>query len=173
MRDMLVLTIIGADRPGLVDSLAREIAALGGNWEESRLVRLAGQFAGVLLVTIETAHTDKLVAAVRKLDTSGLQVQIHPTSSPTTPPPQSPHYKLEVTGNDRPGIIRDIACILAERNINVEDLHSDVASAPMSGEPMFVARFEVVMPTSEHLGELRTKLEALSGELMVELTALP
>jgi glycine cleavage system regulatory protein len=172
MRDMLVLTIIGPDRPGLVDSLAREIAALGGNWEESRLVRLAGQFAGVLLVTIDTARTDQLAAAVRKLDASGLQVQVHATKSPASSPPQAPHYKLEVTGNDRPGIIRDIARILAERNINVEDLHSEVASAPMSGDPMFVARFEVIVPSSEHLGELRTKLEALSGELMVELTAL-
>lgn len=170
MRDMLVLTIIGADRPGLVDSLAREIAALDGNWEESRLVRLAGQFAGVLLVTIDTARTDQLAAAVRKLGASGLQVQVHRTSSPTPPPP-NPHYKLEVTGHDRPGIIRDIARILAERNINVEDLHSEVASAPMSGDPMFTARFEMVVPTSENLGELRTKLESLAGELMVDLTA--
>lgn len=172
MRDMLVLSIIGSDRPGLVDSLAREIAALGGNWEESRLVRLAGQFAGVVLVTIETAKTDQLVAAVRKLDAAGLGVQIHPTVKPATGAPVSPRYRLEVMGNDRPGIIRDIARVIAEQSINVEELSSEVASAPMSGEPMFKARFEMHMPSTVHLNELRSKLESLGTELMVDLTAL-
>ena len=168
---MLVLTIVGADKPGLVDSVAREIAALGGNWEESRMVRLAGQFAGVLLVSIETARTDELAAALRKLGPSGLRIELHPTSAQAATTPAVPHWKLEVTGNDRPGIIRDISRILAERNVNVEELESLVASAPMSGEPMFTARFWIAVGES-HVADLRARLEALGGELMVDLTAL-
>ncbi|MDQ3364474.1 MAG: ACT domain-containing protein [Myxococcota bacterium] len=171
MRDMLVLTIIGADRTGLVDSLAREIAAVGGNWEESRLVRLAGQFAGVLLVTIETDRTDQLVSALRKLDEAGLQVSVHPTASPASAPPPSSRCRLEVTGNDRPGIVRDIARILAERNVNVEELESRVESAAMSGDRMFTARIRLVSTSATQLAELRARLEALAGELMVDLTA--
>src|SRR4051812_49007570 len=131
MRDMLVLTLIGADRTGIVESLAREIAALGGNWEEGRMVRLAGQFAGVLLVRIETARTDELVSAPRKLDARGLQVNVRPAGGPAAAAPPTTHFHLEVTGNDRPGIIRDISRVLAERNLNVEELESEVASAPM------------------------------------------
>lgn len=169
MRDMLVLTIIGADRTGLVESLSKEIAALGGNWEEGRMVRLAGQFAGVLLVTIETARTDELVAALRKLDAKGLQINVRPTTAPAIHAPPTTHFHLEVTGNDRPGIIRDISRVLAERNLNVEELESEVASAPMSGDRMFTARISFSAPTG-HLGDLRQRLEALGGELMVDLT---
>src|SRR3954468_13081238 len=145
MRDMLVLTLIGADRTGIVESLAREIAALGGNWEEGRMVRLAGQFAGVLLVTIETGRTDELVSALRKLDAKGLQVNVLPTAE-ATPAPKSAHVHVEVTGNDRPGIIRDLSRILAERGFNVEDLESETTSAPMSGDIMFTARIEASAP---------------------------
>lgn len=170
MRDMLVLTIIGADRTGLVEALAREIAAVGGNWEESRLVRLAGQFAGVLLVTIETSRTDELVSAVRKLDATGLQVSVRPTASPTAPA-ESSRFRLELTGHDRPGIIRDVSRILAERGVNVEELESEVASAPMTGDRMFKAQILVRAPAHVQLADLRTRLESLAGELMVDVSA--
>ena len=62
MRDTLVLTVIGPDRTGLVQSVAERITAVGGNWEESRMARLAGQFAGILRVTVDSARTDELVA---------------------------------------------------------------------------------------------------------------
>ncbi len=169
MRDMLVLTIIGADRTGLVEALAAEIASLGGNWEEGRMVRLAGQFAGVLLVTIETARTDELVAALRKLDAKGLQVAVRPTTA-ATPAAKGTQVHVEVTGNDRPGIVRDLSRILAERGFNVEELESETSSAPMSGEPMFTARIEATAPAGSDLADLRTRLEALGGELMVDLT---
>ncbi len=45
----LVLTLIGPDRPGLVEAVAEPIAAHGGNWLESRMAHLAGQFAGIVL----------------------------------------------------------------------------------------------------------------------------
>jgi glycine cleavage system regulatory protein len=168
---MLVLTIIGADRTGLVESLAREIAAVGGNWEESRLVRLAGQFAGVLLVTIETARTDELVAAVRKLDATGLQVSVRPTASPTTPA-ESTRMELELTGHDRPGIIRDVSRILVERGLNIEELESEVASAPMTGDRMFKAHILVRAPAHFQLPDLRARLESLAGELMLDVTTV-
>ncbi len=165
---MLVLTIIGADRTGLVEALAREIAAVGGNWEESRLVRLAGQFAGVMLVTIDTARTDELVGALRKLDASGLQVSVRPTTSPS-PATESTRFRLELTGHDRPGIIRDVSRILVERGLNIEELESEVASAPMSGDRMFKAQILVRAPAHFQLPDLRARLEALAGELMVDV----
>jgi glycine cleavage system regulatory protein len=167
---MLVLTIIGADRTGLVEALAREIAAVGGNWEESRLVRLAGQFAGVLLVTVDTSRTDELVAAVRKLDATGLQVTVRPTAAPATPA-ESTRFRMEITGQDRPGIVRDVAHILAERSINVEELESEVSSAPMSGERMFNARITMRAPGQMQLADLRARLESLASELMVDVTS--
>jgi glycine cleavage system regulatory protein len=169
MRANLVLTIIGPDRTGLVESVSDRIAAAGGNWEESRMARLAGQFAGILLVTVDAARSDALVASLRGLEGAGLHVTVQATTRPT--PPAGRHVRLEVNGQDRPGIIRDVSRVLAERGINVEELESEVKSAAMSGEHMFWARARLFAPATADLADLRARLETLSGELMVDLSA--
>ncbi len=171
MRDSLVLTVIGPDRTGLVEALAQRISACGGNWEASRMAQLAGQFAGILLVTIEKDRTDELVAALRALGGAGLQVTAHaaPGAGSEAAAAESHEVFLELTGDDRVGIVRDVARILAERGVNVEELESDVTSAPMSGEPLFSARAVLRVPATLSLADLRTSLEALGSELMVDL----
>jgi glycine cleavage system regulatory protein len=172
MRNSFVLTIIGNDRTGLVQRVADRIAAVGANWEESRMARLAGQFAGILLVTVDAARADELVGSLRKLDADGLTVSVRPTAEHTAPS-ATVRLALELTAHDRPGIVRDIATIFAERGINVEELESEVASAPMSGDPMFKASAILVASASTSLAELRSVLEALGGELMLDLSVAP
>jgi glycine cleavage system regulatory protein len=169
MRNTLVLTVLAADRTGLVELLAERIAAAGGNWEESRMARLAGQFAGILLVTCDAARCDAVAAAVRELEASGLQVtaRIAPAAARDVP---GTHIQLQLTGSDRPGIIREVSRVLAERGVNVEELESEVSSAPMSGEPLFTARARLLAPPGFALADLRAQLEKLAGELMVDLS---
>ncbi|HEX3479732.1 MAG TPA: ACT domain-containing protein [Kofleriaceae bacterium] len=169
MRNTLVLTILAPDRTGLVELLAQRIAAAGGNWEESRMARLAGQFAGILLVTCDAARSDELAAAMRTLESAGLQVTVRAT--PAAAPPPGSQVQLALTGTDRAGIIRDVSRVLAERGVNVEELESEVSSAPMSGEPLFTARARLRVPPGLALADLRASLEKLAGELMVDLTA--
>lgn len=168
MRDSLVLTVIGADRTGLVEALAERISAAGGNWEASRMAQLAGQFAGILLVTVDRERTDELVAGLRGLDGAGLQVSAHPAGS-AAPVAPAPQVFLELTGDDRVGIVRDVARVLAERGVNVEEFESMVLSAPMSGSPLFSARAVLRVPATLTMTELRASLEALGSELMVDL----
>jgi glycine cleavage system regulatory protein len=168
MRTTLLLTAVGTDRTGLVESLAQRIAAAGGNWEEGRLARLAGQFAGVVLVTIDSAKSDQLMASLRELEKSGLQVTARAVAAATAHP-AGKHVRLTITGGDRMGIVRDVSRILSERGVNVEELESQMASAPMSGEPMFVARARLLVPATLELSTLRTALESLGTELMVDL----
>lgn len=170
MRTTLLLTAVGTDRTGLVESLAQRIAAVGGNWEESRLARLGGQFAGIVLVTIDDAKTDALIAKLRELESAGLQVTSRVVPATATVPTGT-RVRLTVTGNDRAGIVRDVSRVLADRAVNVEELESSVGSAPMSGEAMFVARARLLVPPSLELATLRTALESLGNELMVDLTA--
>lgn len=170
MRTTLLLTAVGSDRTGLVESLAQRIAAAGGNWEESRLARLGGQFAGIVLVTIDDAKTDALIAKLRELESAGLHVTSRTVPAPAGAP-AGIRVRLAVTGSDRPGIVRDVSRILAERAVNVEELESSVGSAPMSGEAMFTARARLVVPTSLELSTLRSALESLGNELMVDLSA--
>lgn len=171
MRSILVLSVVGADKKGLVQSIAEQISAVGGNWEESRMARLAGQFAGILLVTVDAEQTDALVAGLRKLESQGLVVTVRATDAHTAEP-SSVHVQLALTANDRPGIIRDVSKILSEQHCNVEELETEVVPAPMSNEPMFKARATLRAPAATSLADLRAKLEALGSELMLDLSVV-
>jgi glycine cleavage system regulatory protein len=170
MRQTVVLTVLAPDRTGLVEVLAERIAAAGGNWEASRMARLAGQFAGIVQVTMERGQVEALVGALRGLDSFGIEVTARVTGTPPSAP--GARLRLELTGNDRPGIVRDVSRVLAERAVNVEELESTISSAPMSGEPLFTARAVLQVPPGLPVAALRGALEALAGELMVDLTAL-
>src|SRR5689334_15389979 len=130
MRTSLVLTVIGDDRPGIVEQLSERVLATGANWEESRMARLAGKFAGVLRVSVAADQADVLAATLRELSAGGLSVVVTSSGDSTTPAQRT--VGLELIGHDHPGIVRDISRALAELGVNIEELETDVTSAPMS-----------------------------------------
>jgi glycine cleavage system regulatory protein len=167
MRTSLVLTVIGDDRPGIVERLADQVLAAGANWEESRMARLAGKFAGLLHISVETAVAADLTARLTALGAGGLTVVVERTDIGHIAERRA--HRLALVGSDRPGIVRDISRVLADQRINIEELETDVTSAPMSGETLFRARALLRVPSSVAVESLRTQLEALAGELMVDL----
>jgi glycine cleavage system regulatory protein len=167
MRTSLVLTIIGDDKPGIVEQLSDHVLAAGGNWEESRMARLAGKFAGLLRVSVDADRADPLTAQLTTA-TPGLTVVVE--RSGEAGDRGSRALRLELVGHDHPGIVRDISRVLARYHINIDELDTDVTSAPMSGEALFRARAQLRIPPSVTLEWLRTQLEALAGELMVDVT---
>jgi glycine cleavage system regulatory protein len=167
MRTSLILTVIGDDKPGIVEQLSDRILATGANWEESRMARLAGKFAGLLRVSVDVAHAAVLAESLRRL-APALTVVVEPGAQADAGAART--IRLEVLGNDHPGIIRDISRVLAQYQINIEELETDVTSAAMSGEPLFRARASLRVPTAITIDRLRGILEALAGELMVDLT---
>jgi glycine cleavage system regulatory protein len=168
MRTSLVLTVIGDDKPGIVEQLSDRILATGANWEESRMARLAGKFAGLLRVSVETDRAEQLAGALRALDAGGLTVVVEPSADGEGAEPRK--VSLEVVGNDHPGIVRDIARVLAQHDVNIEELETEITSAPMSGEALFHARASLRVPPSVAIDRLRGVLESLAGELMVDLS---
>jgi glycine cleavage system regulatory protein len=165
----LILTVVGPDRPGLVRALAEAVAARGGSWLESRMSRLAGQFAGIVLVEAPDALLDDL----RGLERQGLRITAQ-TGTTTAPiPPASPRLALEVVGNDRPGIVRDISQVLAASEVNIEELTTGVVSGSFSGESLFRVTAFVRAPDATAVDAVRAGLEALGNELMVDIQPAP
>lgn len=171
MRSSLVLTVIGPDRPGLVELIASTVAAHGGNWEQSRMAHLAGQFAGILNVSVVEAQIGALRQALEGLSSQGLRV----VSVTTAPPARSAMrvLELELTGTDREGIVRDVARVLASRGVNVEELDTRHEAAPIAGGALFHARALLQLPVQLDVSELRKTLEALADDLMVDVSLLP
>jgi glycine cleavage system regulatory protein len=164
----LVLTLIGPDRPGLVEAVAEVVAAQGGNWLESRMARLAGKFAGILRVEVPGDKAQAVLAALADLEARGLKVVCEPSSgAPAGSAGRS--LDLELVGLDRPGIVREISQLLASSGANVEELSTDRSSAPMSGEMLFTAKARVCLPSGADLPSLRAALERLASDMLIEI----
>lgn len=163
------MTVIGPDRPGLVDVLAQVVAAHEGNWQESRMARLGGQFAGILRVAVPAERQSALESALRALESQGLQVQVFPDAPPPAEPGDTTQL-LEIVGQDRPGIIHQIAHAIAGHGANIEELESECVSAAMSGETLFRARIRVRLPRGGDPTGLRRHLEWLAADLIVDVT---
>lgn len=164
----LVLTILGPDQPGLVDSLARIVAEHGGNWLESRMAHLAGQFAGILRVEVAAERAESLTAAIKELTASGLETVV--SANPTLPlVAGGTVVQLDLVGIDQPGIVRRISQVLAARGVNVEQLETECRAAPTMGQSMFHAQAQLRLPAGLEVGVLRTALEQVAADLMVDL----
>lgn len=169
----LVMTVIGADRPGLVQLVAARVADHGGNWLESRMCRLGGQFAGILRVEVPASRRDELLDVLRKLEIDGLNVIIHAEDVAIGIPAEGTLAEVELVGQDRPGILRSISGVFAAHGVNVEELASERVNAPMDGGVLFQARATIFVPAQVKLADLRTKLEQIASDLMVDLKIVP
>lgn len=170
----LVLTVIGNDTSGLVDALAGPIARHGGSWDRSHMARLAGQFAGIVVVSVPDENVTALQASLDGLNAQGLlDVQVAIASSSTEDEPSENLLRLELVGQDRPGIISEISAALATRDVSIVELETNTTSAPMSGELLFEAKATLRVPNELGLDQLRETLEDIANELMVDLDLRP
>jgi len=164
----LVLTFIGRDRPGLVRAIASRVAGKGGLWLESRLVRLAGQFAGVVRVEAAPERVAELSAALHGLEVEGLKVTIATAEAETRETPEL--LSLELLCLDRPGIVSEVAAALTALEVNIEEFESEVVAAAFTGQPMFKASARLSAPAGLALETLRQRLETLAAEMMADLS---
>ena len=127
--------------------------------------QLAGRFAGIVHVGVPEARRAQLVAALRDLDDLTVVAQ---ESDGAAEQPYEP-VGLSVIGNDRPGIVRELAAVLARHDVNVEELSTECRSAPMAGGAMFEALAQLHIPANGSLDALRNDLEAIAVDLMIDL----
>jgi glycine cleavage system regulatory protein len=170
MQRALVMTVIGADRPGLVESVAAIVAEHGGNWLESRMSRLGGQFAGILRVEAPTERESALLSALKQLAPQGLTVVVQPDKASAPTPGAARLSSLHIIGHDRPGIVREISRTLTQYGVNVEELETERTSAPMSGEDLFKAQARLSIPSNCDTVSLRNELEKIAADLIVEIS---
>ena len=162
-----ILTAIGDDRPGLVSALSAPINAHGASWERSQMSRLAGKFAGIVLVAVAEERLDALTADLTALEAEGLRVVLERTDEPAER--ESVRLHLELLGADHPGIVAEVSASLAARGVSIEELTTDVHDTPMAGGTLFEARAVLTAPPTTSIQALGSMLEGLADELMVEI----
>jgi len=164
----LIVTAIGGDRPGIVSMLSDRAQGFGANWAGSRMTNLAGQFAGMVHFEVPTPNAEPLMQALRGLESSGLRVVIAKVETPPAPAGRR-MVKLELTGLDRPGIVRQLSRALAEVGVSIDDLHTEIVNDGPSGEHLFKMKALLVVPESLPNETLRHSLDALANEMTVDI----
>jgi glycine cleavage system regulatory protein len=168
MTSTLVATVMSDDRPGLVEALSEAVVENGGNWLESRMSRLAGKFAGILLVSVPDNKALVLTLGLQALEAQGFKITLERSAGGAA----AGDYRslvLDLIGQDHPGIVHDISHVLGRLGIRVENLLTECVSGSMSGEKLFKATVQLRVPSHVAIPELRDVLEGLANELMVDI----
>ena len=164
---VLVLTLVGDDRAGLVASVSRAIVEHGGNWERSELAELAGTFAGLVEVVVPDSAAEELRAALSALDGT-LTVAVH--ENPHAAERSGVDLSFTVLGNDSPGIVRELATALESHGLSIDHLSTETRDAAMAGGRLFEATFTARMPAGGDAAAVRAALEAVATELQVDVS---
>lgn len=165
-----ILTLIGDDKPGLIENLADVVKQNNGNWLESRLANLAGKFSGIVLVSIPKSQSEAFEAAILTLKDSGLSVRA--TEAGTHSLAGRHTETMRVIANDRPGILSEVSSALAKLSVNIEELTTDCEPAPMSSAMLFKAVAKINVPDSVSDDQLTETLEGLADDLVVEFDSV-
>jgi glycine cleavage system regulatory protein len=161
----LVVTILGPYHPGIVTDVATVVADHGGHWNESRLVHLAGRFAGVVKVTVPEAEEAALLAELDAME----GVRILSERGGDEPEPEAVH-QVEVTATDRPGIVRDVTAAVVACDGQIERFRTEYRPVPWGGGVTFYARLRVRVASVD---ALRAALQGIADDLLVDVRELP
>lgn len=168
MSKSIVITLIGDDRPGIVESISNIIVRHQGEWVESRMANLSGKFSGILSLNLPQTSVDGFLAELKSNPIQGISINAEEVKA-TVEPLVGQCFKLELVGQDRPGIIHRISSALANNGATVEELESEVIDASMSGEKLFKASITVCLEAGHDIDELGEVLEELANELIVDI----
>jgi glycine cleavage system regulatory protein len=165
---LLVLSVVGSDRPGLTRALAAAVLSAKGNWLESHLSRLGGLYVGSVLVELESGDTDALRAAVAAVDAHGLEVRVAPAVE--APEGSGEALELKVVGQDRLGIVEQVTTVLSGLGANIDTFRTWISDEPYSGAPLFNLEARLVLPAGLDAAGVQAALEAISAEIMVDIS---
>lgn len=164
----LVVSLVGADRQGIVSSLAERAQRFGANWAASRMTRLAGEFAGMVHLEVPRENADALATSLRDLTSSGLQVVVA-RSDGTNLPSTLRVIELELVGEDRLGIVSNLTKLLAGRGISIESIHTDIVRSGVSGKQTFKVEAHLLVPASVSVDALQQEVGSLAREMMLDI----
>lgn len=168
MQVPLIITILAADRPGLISSISEILEDHKGNWTESRMAHLAGKFTGLLQVSVDESNLESLKSELDKIQTNDLKILVEKAEATKKPAPTKT-LNIEILCQDRIGIINDVTEELAKLDVNIEELDSSVKEASMSGGMLFSAELTLGLPEGIDADAVEDCLEKLSDQLMIDI----
>jgi len=172
-KNFLVISALGPDHPGIVDTLSGAILDHGCNIVDSRMTVLGGEFAILLMVEGPWNTLAKVEGALPELENElGMTIIAKRTEGRAQGQNLLP-YAVEVVALDHPGIVKKLASFFSQRNINIEDLSTTSYAAAHTGTPMFAVNMTVAIPSNLHLGTLRDEFMEYCDSLNLDAVLEP
>ena len=168
MKSQMVFTVIAKDRPGLVDQLAAVVVEANGNWLESSMARLGGEFAGIVRIEVEPAAIHTLQSKFEDLSKEGIMISLRSGEARVENGKENAAY-LEIESLDHPGILHQITQILNGRGVSIDQLETTVTAGSMSGESFFKAKADLRLPYGLDLADVRDDLQSTAADLMADI----
>lgn len=170
MKQNLLIIITSPDRPGIVEQITDIVVSHGGNWEESRMARLCGDFAGIVRVSVSEDRADVLAAALQKLADEQTSIIVKRTREEEVRATADQRlYRLQVRGADHEGIVHRIAAALAGHGMNIEKMETAVAAAATTGTPVFQMDCLVYVSESISPEGLQSMMDSIGDEMAVDI----
>jgi len=161
----IVLSFIGQDQTGLVNTLSHTIKTHHGNWQTSSMHHLSGFFAGTIEIAVEESYLQGLIAAINNISELNCQIEVAAPDNKS----QEANLVLELTANDRFGIVQDISSVIHQEGGNLIKLVSTQDSAPYSGQLMFKAKAQVSV-NNDNINDLISAIESIADDIMVDIS---
>jgi glycine cleavage system regulatory protein len=174
MKKHLVVTITCPDRPGVVERITQTVVDHSANWEDSRMARLGGDFAGIVKISVAEERVGALIEALQALADDQTAVIVKTTDADIEEGNQQfSLWELRLAGADHEGIVHKVSAYLASEGINVESMETTVVPAPITGSPLFHMDAVIKVPSNHSLSELNEKLGQIGEELGVDVGVVP
>ncbi|MBN2339906.1 MAG: glycine cleavage system protein R [Deltaproteobacteria bacterium] len=169
MTTKMVMYAIGPDRPGLVSRLSAVVHNAGGNFEDSRMATLAGDFALLVLFSADDTAITQIQNDVKKIE-SELEITTHFRKASQKSDAGGTHeYSFEATGHDRPGIVSRLSAVLSQNDVNVISMDTSLVNMAFIGTPMFKIKGKVQTPKGTDIASLRDTLEDVCEDMELVL----
>jgi len=161
----LIISCIGPDQTGIVDTLSKIIKKHQGNWQVSSLHHLSGFFAGVIEVAVTKENTAPLTSELNAINGLNCQIELAEPNLPV----QTSNLVLELTANDRAGIVQEISSVIHHQGGNLIKLVSSQGSAAHTGQVVFKAKVQIAL-NEQDVDTLVEALEQIADDLMVDIS---
>lgn len=125
-RQIMVISVMAKDRPGIVAEVTEGIGALGGNLADLRESVLCGYFTMILIAGFPSAvSVEEVEAKLAEATASMVSVALHEGSLEEAENAEHT-YVLSAIGRDRVGLVAQVSRFCFERDVNILDLASHV-----------------------------------------------
>ncbi len=173
MKTYMILSLVGKDRPGIVDQVSSFLLGHEANIEDSRMAAMGGRFSIMTLFSCPGNQVESIRKDLSELTELGFEPSLHQADDPSL----LPHHrelplKMEIIAMDHPGIVQRVVSILHRHNVNIQSLETKVTSAPLSGAPLFDLLVQAAVPAEESIVKVKSDLSALAAEMNLDLSFL-